>query len=111
MFAVFTNLLTHFHSFGSLVKQSDGTYELPMPLFSADATNAILWVKNALGASVLALFKNYRDRPDEIMNKTFVVANAHMTYPDFAAVLSKGSCRFTLLGRLADADSIRIYDL
>jgi len=41
-----------------------------------------------LGACVIGLLKNYEDRGDEILNKTFYVANAHITFPDFAKILS-----------------------
>ena len=72
------------------MKLADGTYELAIPHYSPIATNALLWVQKDLGASVLALFKQYKTRGDEIRNKTFYVANAHITYPDFAKILSKG---------------------
>jgi hypothetical protein len=71
------------------VKLADDTYELAIPHYSPAATNALLWVQKDLGASVLALFKHYQDREDEVLNKTFYVANAHITYPDFAKILSK----------------------
>ena len=84
-----------FQSFGILVKLADGTYELPIPHYSSTATNALLWVQKDLGASVLALFKQYQTHGDEIQNKTFYVANAHITFPNFAKVLSKGRFSFS----------------
>ena len=77
-------------SFDSLTKSADGTYELIIPRYTPTATNAILWVQRNLGASFLALLKNYQHRGAEILNQTFYVANAHITYPDFARILSAG---------------------
>ncbi|KZP12649.1 NAD(P)-binding protein [Athelia psychrophila] len=74
---------------GTFGKGEDGTYELGIPCFSSTSPSAITWVGNALGTSVLALLNHYQDRADEILGKIFYVGNAHMTYPDFAAVLSK----------------------
>jgi hypothetical protein len=74
---------------GVLAKLADDNYELAIPHYSPTATNALLWVQKDLGASVLALFKHYQHRKDEVLNKTFYVANAHITYPDFAKILSK----------------------
>jgi hypothetical protein len=79
-----------FPRLGSLVKSDDGTYELIVPRYSPTATNALLWVQKDLGSSVIGLLKNYQDHGDEILNKTFYVANAHITYPDFAKILSAG---------------------
>jgi len=73
---------------GYLVKVADGTYELSVARYSPTASNALLWVQKDLGDSVLALLKHYQDRGDEILNKTFYVANAHITFPDFAKILS-----------------------
>jgi len=73
----------------ALSKVADGTYELSIPRYSPTATNALLWVQKDLGGSVLALLKHYQDRADEILNKTFYVANAHITFPGFAKILSK----------------------
>lgn len=78
------------------VKAEDDSYELKIPCFSATTTNALAWVESALGPSVLALLTHYQDRANEILNQTFYVANAKMTYPELAAVLSKGSYSFHL---------------
>jgi len=77
------------YKLGILAKGPDGSYELGIPHYSATATNAITWIKHDLGASVLALLKHYQDRADEILNKTFYVANAHITYPAFTEILSQ----------------------
>lgn len=39
---------------------------------------------------MLALLKHYQDRADEVLDKIFYVANAQITFPEFAEVLSKG---------------------
>lgn len=75
---------------GVFGKGEDGTYELRVPHYSPTATNAITWIEHDLGPSVLALLKHYEDKADEVLNKTFYVANAHITYPDFTKILSKG---------------------
>ncbi|KAF7973254.1 hypothetical protein HWV62_15771 [Athelia sp. TMB] len=64
-------------------------YEIKIPLFGPTKTIALLWVEHELGQSVLALLKHYQDRADEVLNKTFYVANAQITFPEFAEVLSK----------------------
>ncbi|KZP07180.1 NAD(P)-binding protein [Athelia psychrophila] len=74
---------------GMFAQGADGAYELAIPCYSAASPNALTWAENALGTSVLALLTHYQDRADEILGKTFYVGNADMTYPDFAAVLSK----------------------
>jgi len=82
-------ILTGFQRLNALSKVADGTYELSIPRYSPTATNALLWVQKDLGGSVLALLKHYQDRADEILNNTFYVANAHITFPGFAKILSK----------------------
>lgn len=72
------------------VKAEDDSYELKIPCFSATATNVVVWIENALGTSVLALLNHYQDRADEILNQSLYVVNAKITYPELAAVLSKG---------------------
>lgn len=74
-------------NFDYLTKAADGSYELVVPRYSPNSPNAILWVKN-LGLTVVALLKHYTDRADEVLNNAFYVANANMTYPDFAKILS-----------------------
>lgn len=73
-----------------LEKAENATYELKIPCFSATATNIVVWIENALGTSVLALLNHYQDRANEILNQTFHVVNAKITYPELAAILSKG---------------------
>ncbi|KAF7986297.1 hypothetical protein HWV62_35244 [Athelia sp. TMB] len=75
------NATVHTGVFG---KDESGTYELRVPHYSATKTQAITWIEHDLGPSVLALLKHYEDRADEVLNKTFYVANAHITYPNFA---------------------------
>lgn len=82
--------LRNFCSFGNLAKKDDGTYELPVPCYSPTSVQGICWAEKDVGQSVLALFKNYQERKDEIWGKTFYVGTAHITYPDFAAILSEG---------------------
>ncbi|KAF7985834.1 hypothetical protein HWV62_510 [Athelia sp. TMB] len=54
-------------------------YEIKIPLFGPTKTIALLWVEHELGQSVLALLKHYQDRADEVLNKTFYVANTQIT--------------------------------
>ncbi|KAI0248743.1 hypothetical protein BJV78DRAFT_1233069 [Lactifluus subvellereus] len=73
--------------FGALVKTPSGTFELPIPKYSASSDQSFTWVARDLGPCVLALFK-HRDR-EEINNRAFPVITAKMTYPEFAKILEK----------------------
>ena len=75
-----------------MIKKDDGSLELAVPYYRPDKTQAVTWVETSLGPSVLALFKHYNDRKDEVLGKTFYVANAHITYPDLAKMIEK--CMF-----------------
>lgn len=61
---------------------------------------------------MLALLKHYQDRADEVLDKTFHVANAHITFPGFAEVLSKGAYPSLLLrsGTSTDGKSSAAID-
>ncbi|KAI0248748.1 hypothetical protein BJV78DRAFT_1233113 [Lactifluus subvellereus] len=73
--------------FGALVTTPSGTFELPIPKYSASSDQSFTWVARDLGPCVLALFK-HRDR-EEINNRAFPVITAKMTYPEFAKILEK----------------------
>lgn len=97
-----------FCSYGILTKGPDRSYELPIPRYDPTATNAITWVAHDLGASVLALVKHYQDRAGEVLDQTFHVANAHITYPAFAEILAKGCPELSWAVWLrADTDVVR----
>lgn len=91
-------LMVMVFSFGQLQKKDDGSFEVPVPRYSADKTQAVLWVENSLGPSVLALFKHYDDKAGDVLGKTFYAANAHITYPELAKILEK--CQFSRFMRL-----------
>jgi hypothetical protein len=78
------------NSFTPLTKLTDGSYEFQIPRYHPTSVLPFVWVEQALGASVLALFKNYRTRQEEILGKLFYVANARTTYPELAAIAEKG---------------------
>ncbi|KAF7973251.1 hypothetical protein HWV62_15765 [Athelia sp. TMB] len=103
------NIINFPYTFG---KDQSGAYELRAPLFSPTKTVPILWVEKTLGPIVLALLKHYQDRADEVLDKTFHVANAHITFPGFAKVLSKGAYPSLLLrsGTSTDGKSSAAID-
>lgn len=69
---------------------ADGSYELKIPKFQPASTQPVVWVEQALGASVLALFKNYQSRKEEILGRVFYVIAARVTYPKLAEIVEKG---------------------
>ncbi|KAF7985837.1 hypothetical protein HWV62_516 [Athelia sp. TMB] len=103
------NIINFPYTFG---KDQSGAYELRAPLFSPTKTVPVLWVEKTLGPIVLALLKHYQDRADEVLDKTFYVANAHITFPGFAEVLSKGAYPSLLLrsGTSTDGKSSTAID-
>ncbi|KII90698.1 hypothetical protein PLICRDRAFT_39272 [Plicaturopsis crispa FD-325 SS-3] len=76
-------------NFGNLVKTADGSFELPVPRYSATSPQAITWIERDLGPSILALLKNYNTRAAEVLGQTFFAVTARSTYPAFAEILSK----------------------
>jgi len=77
-------------SFSPLTKVSDGSYEFGIPRYQPTSTQAVVWVANSVGLSALALFKNYQARKEDILGKTFYVANERVTYPKLAEIVAKG---------------------
>lgn len=53
------------------------------------STQPIAWITQLVGPSVLALFKNYQARKDEVLGKVFYAVRARITYPQLAEILEK----------------------
>jgi len=69
---------------------SGSSYELEVPFFKPNQEQFITWIARDEGATVLALFKNYDKRTNEINNKTFGCVSFKMSYGDLAEALQKG---------------------
>ncbi|KIM73992.1 hypothetical protein PILCRDRAFT_828638 [Piloderma croceum F 1598] len=72
-----------------LTKVADGSYELKIPKFQPASTQPFAWVEQALGVSVLALFKNYQSRKEEILGRVFYVVTARVTFSKLAEIVEK----------------------
>ena len=69
----------------------DGSFELRVPCYSPTSLQELTWASKDIGSCALALFKNYKDHGDKILNKIFYGVNAQVTHVKFAEVLQKGS--------------------
>jgi len=72
-----------------MVEGADGVLEIPAYRYTPTALYTTLWAGSGIGRSVLALFKNYEARRDEVVGQEFAVASHKITYPDFAAIISQ----------------------
>jgi len=97
----------------SFVKTDIG-YELPAPKFGPDTLQEITWAERDIGSSVLAILKNYQDRKDEILGKTFCAVTTRMTYTRFAEILSKAigkPVKFTRVETTRNPEVDEMYEL
>jgi hypothetical protein len=72
------------------VKMPDGSFELRTPRYSPTTLLPAVWASKDIGPCALALFKNYQDHKDEILNKVFYGITAQVSHLEFAEILQKG---------------------
>ena len=68
----------------------DGSFELRTPRYSPTTLLPAVWASKDIGPCALALFKNYRDHMDEILNKVFYGLTVQVSHLEFAEILQKG---------------------
>jgi hypothetical protein len=68
----------------------DGSFELRTPRYRPTALLPAVWASKDIGPCALALFKNYQDHKDEILNKVFYGITAQVSHLEFAEILQKG---------------------
>ena len=68
----------------------DGSFELRTPCYSPTSPQAFTWAAKDIGSCVVALFKNYKDHGDKILNKIFYGVTARVTHLKFAEIIQKG---------------------
>ncbi|KAJ7665608.1 hypothetical protein B0H17DRAFT_1090698 [Mycena rosella] len=73
---------------GWALQKTDTGYTIPVAKYSPTSTQTFTWVANDLGPSVVALLKNYRDSPKNILRKAFPVVTFIETYPAVANKIS-----------------------
>ncbi|KAJ6621015.1 hypothetical protein B0H10DRAFT_1945653 [Mycena sp. CBHHK59/15] len=73
---------------GALHKTPTG-YTLPVPMYSAEDSQAITWVAHDLGRAAVALLNNYDDPAKGVLGKSYPVITSRITYPAFAQLLAK----------------------
>lgn len=79
-------------TFKNLLHKTPAGYTFAIPKFNPSALQAVTWVSHDLGASVLAILKNYDVPGKEINGKAFPVVTAQISYSDMAERTSKGEC-------------------
>ena len=67
----------------------DGGLVLALPRATPTHETAFVWIGNDLGEAAVALLRNYQSRPDDVLGKTYSVANEKMTPPQLAETLTK----------------------
>jgi hypothetical protein len=75
---------------GVLRKNPDESLEFAIPKYNPTALQLVTWVGGSVGPAAAALFKHYEDSRAEVVGQSFVAANARITYPEFAEILSQG---------------------
>lgn len=83
----------HSYSRNYLKKTATG-FNIGIPKYSPTALQAHTWVGHDVGEAALALLKNYSDPAKGVSGKSYPVVTANMTYPDVAAMISKGGTDF-----------------
>jgi hypothetical protein len=72
------------------MKKTDSGFNITIPKYSPTARQSFTWVGNDVGESALALLKHYTDPSKNISGKAYPVVTANMTFPDLAAIISRG---------------------
>ncbi|KAJ7683468.1 hypothetical protein B0H17DRAFT_941907 [Mycena rosella] len=72
-----------------LLKKTETGFNIAIPKFSREALHNWTWVTRDVGASVLALLKNYDDPTKAVSGKVYPVITASLTYPAVAELVSK----------------------
>ncbi|KAJ7484154.1 hypothetical protein FB451DRAFT_1554755 [Mycena latifolia] len=72
-----------------LLKKTETGFNIAIPKFSREALHNWTWVTRDVGASVLALLKNYDDPSKAISGKVYPVITACLTYPAVAELVAK----------------------
>jgi hypothetical protein len=65
-------------------------FDICVPKYSPTACMSFTWVEHDVSESALALLKSYTDPAKNVLGKSYPVVTASMTYPNLAAVISKG---------------------
>ncbi|KAJ7621870.1 hypothetical protein DFH06DRAFT_1009680 [Mycena polygramma] len=65
-------------------------FNITVPKYSPTQLEAWTWVEHDVGESVLALIKSYTDPSKNVSGRSYPVVTANLTYPDLAAMASKG---------------------
>jgi hypothetical protein len=74
-----------------MVEGSDGVLEITAYRYTPTSLYSMTWAGSDIGRTVLALFKNYEARKDEVVGQEFAVSSRKITFPDFADIISQGS--------------------
>ncbi|KAJ7362515.1 hypothetical protein DFH08DRAFT_323880 [Mycena albidolilacea] len=69
------------------LQKTDTGYIIPVPNYTAEATQTFTWTRD-IGSAAVALLRNYADPSKNILGKAFPVVTAIMTYPEVAAKIS-----------------------
>jgi hypothetical protein len=74
------------------LQKTDTGYIIPVPNYTAEATQTFTWTRD-IGSAAVALLRNYADPSKNILGKAFPVVTAIMTYPEVATKISAcGTC-------------------
>jgi hypothetical protein len=79
------------------LKKTDTGLNITVPKFTPTARQSFTWVGHDVGESTLALLKNYTDSSKNISGKAYPVVTANMSFPDLAAIISKGRSNSNLV--------------
>ncbi|KAJ7648757.1 NAD(P)-binding protein [Mycena polygramma] len=64
-------------------------FVITIPKYTPTAQQAFSWIGHDVGEAALALFKSYTDSSKNISGNVYPVVTARMTFPAFAALISK----------------------
>jgi uncharacterized protein YbjT (DUF2867 family) len=66
-------------NFGSISKAKDGSIEVHQPLLRPETKLGMVWVERDLGRTIIALLKNYRDKPQILEKPIYCVSGQYST--------------------------------